>query len=221
MPRVEPNFASISCYQANESGPRRIFYTVSLIFGESIELTPGLSIRLMPLGNCSPILYSRTTIRRPSSTSTSRRRPMPAPRTLLSHLNGVHVFSTPSATYNASQGHRSRIRRRRRPAVPTPRQSPSLSTTILGVRDGDMSTMPIVPCCGMHRWLPGNINVSFLQLSYIIAYLAPASASPRTAVNLNGVRALQTSRSDRIRMAIATDDDIEDDDDRAPPLRHP
>ncbi|KAF8181490.1 hypothetical protein BJ912DRAFT_1062077 [Pholiota molesta] len=83
---------------------------------------------------------------------------MPAPRTLLSHLNGVHVFSTPSATYNASQGHRSRIRRRRRPAVPTPRQSPSLSTTILGVRDGDMSTMPIVPCCGMHRWLPGNIN---------------------------------------------------------------
>jgi hypothetical protein len=34
----------------------------------------------------------------------------------------------------------------------------------------------------MRRWLPGEINVSFLPLSYIRAYLAPASASPCTTL---------------------------------------
>ncbi|KAF8162127.1 hypothetical protein BJ912DRAFT_935619 [Pholiota molesta] len=51
------NFASNSTsrpspttYQAHESSPRRNFYPVSLIFGGSIELAPGLSICLVPLG---------------------------------------------------------------------------------------------------------------------------------------------------------------------------
>jgi hypothetical protein len=48
--RLELNFASTSYYQAHESSPRPIFHTVSLIFGGSIELAPGLSICLMPLG---------------------------------------------------------------------------------------------------------------------------------------------------------------------------
>ncbi|KAF8200200.1 hypothetical protein BJ912DRAFT_1038738 [Pholiota molesta] len=83
-----------------------------------------------------------------------------------------------------------------------------------------LNTRPIVPCRGMRRWLPGDINVTFLPLSYIRAYLAPASASPCTTVNPN---VFAPSKS--LRKAKATDDDIKDaaanDYDRALPLRHP
>ncbi|KAF8175116.1 hypothetical protein BJ912DRAFT_38507 [Pholiota molesta] len=170
MPRVELNFASISCYQANESGPRRIFYTA--VVDSSMSTTANAS--------ASHITFP---------------------------LERRARFSTPSATYNASQGHRSRIRRRRWPAVPTPPHSPSLSTTtILGVRDGDMSTMSIVPCCGVRRWLQGNIN-----------RLATHRRQPQWRSRPPNL----STAFDTIRTAIATDDDIEDDDDRAPPLRHP
>ncbi|KAF8171857.1 hypothetical protein BJ912DRAFT_1065965 [Pholiota molesta] len=179
------NFASNSTSRPSPTTKRmrvarRNFYTVSLIFGGSIELAPGLSICLMP--------------RSPS------------------HSNGMDIAAEDDDDGGSPLPH---------PAVLPPlddddsgrsRQSKSTEDRMNGQREA--------PARSSVYTRHGDINVTFLPLSYIRAYLAPASASPCTTVNLN---VFAPSKS--LRKAKATDDDIEDaaanDYDRALPLRHP